>query len=262
MIGYRDVGGGGLDLRVAGTSEVTLLIGFGDQEVIVDDAFGQRSLGGFVAGLPIAPMRLRCERAECVEVRLSPLRAYSVLGIAPNELGRGAVDLEDLWGASGRRLREQLANADSWDERFELTRAFLAQSDRSARTPDPEVIDAWRRVLESHGGVRIGELASSLGWSNKRLWARFESQIGLTPKRAAMLVRFRHAVDGLLAGGSAAEVAAESGYADQAHLSRDVSIFTGRPPGALTTHYSPAIAQHRYRAWGKFFQYGGGAVAR
>ncbi|MET9490926.1 helix-turn-helix domain-containing protein [Nocardia sp. NPDC006630] len=262
MIGYRDVGGGGLDLRIAGTAAVTVVIGFGDQEVVVDDAVGRRELGGFVVGLPIEAMRVRCRRAECVEVRLSPVQAYSLLGVSPADLGRGVVDLEDLWGSRALRLREQLADSRTWDERFALTKTFLAQCERPLRTPDPEVLAGWNRIVASRGQVRIGELAESLGWSYKRLGARFEAQIGLAPKRAAMLVRFRHAVDGLLAGRPIADVAVDSGYTDQAHLSRDVSIFTDHTPGALPELYLPAISRQRHRAWGEFFQYRAGSLSR
>ncbi|MTE13473.1 AraC family transcriptional regulator [Nocardia aurantiaca] len=262
IIGYRDVRDAGLDLRVAGTAAITVLIEFGDGGLIVDDALGRRTLGGFAVGLPLESMRVRGERAECIEVRLSPIQAYSVLGVSPTELGRGVVALEDLWGVRVRRLREQLASTGTWDDRFALTESFLAQCDKPMRTPDPEVVEGWNRIVASRGQVRIGGLAESLGWSHKRLWARFESQIGLTPKRAAMLVRFRSAVDGLLAGRPAADVAMECGYTDQAHLCRDVSLFADRTPGSLTAHYTPAIARHRYRAWGRFFQYDAGSRGR
>lgn len=255
LIGYRDLDGAGLDLRVAGTTAITVLVGFGTREVHVEDATGQRALGGFVAGLALDPMRLRSARAECVEIRLPPTRAYSLLGVSPAELGRGAVALDDLWGRRAEELRARLASARDWDERFTVTKAFLAQQDQASHRVDPEVLACWQRILAAHGQVRIGALAASLGWSHKRLWTRFESQIGLTPKRAAMLARFRYAVDGLLAGRAAADVAVDSGYSDQAHLCRDVSIFADDTPGRLKTRYLPAIARHRYQAWGKFFQY-------
>jgi AraC-like DNA-binding protein len=76
-------------------------------------------------------------------------------------------------------------------------------------------------------------LAAEAGWSRKRLWSRFRSQIGLTPKRAAQLVRFDHAAHRLAAGHSAALVAAESGYTDHSHLHRDVRIFAGVTPTAV-----------------------------
>jgi AraC-like DNA-binding protein len=88
-------------------------------------------------------------------------------------------------------------------------------------------------MVRSRGRVRVDELAAQVGWSRERLWWRFRSQIGLTPKRAAQLVRFDHAAHRLAAGDSAALVAAESGYVDQSHLNRDAIAFAGLTPGAV-----------------------------
>ena len=63
----------------------------------------------------------------------------------------------------------------------------------------------------------------------------FRSQIGLTPKRAAQLVRFDHAAHRLAAGHSAARVAADSGYADQSHLHHAVTAFAGMTPTAIAS---------------------------
>ena len=90
-------------------------------------------------------------------------------------------------------------------------------------------------MVASQGRARVEELAAGAGWSRQRLWSRFRSQIGLTPKRAAQLVRFDHAVHRLAAGHSAALVAADTGYADQSHLHRDVMAFAGMTPKAVAT---------------------------
>src|SRR5215467_5274057 len=101
------------------------------------------------------------------------------------------------------------------------------------RAGGPEVAFAWGQMVASRGQVRIERLAAQTGWSRKRLWSRFRSQVGLTPKRAAQLIRFDHAAHRLAAGHSAAVVAAETGYADQSHLHRDVLAFTGVTPTAV-----------------------------
>ncbi len=251
MIGYRDLTGAGVDLRVAGAPVITALIEFGGGGALVDDTEGQRRLGGFVVGLPARAMRVRGTRAQCVEVRLAPARAYSMVGITRGELGPGAVDLDDLWGAPAQRLRERLAQNRTWEDRFATTAAFLTQRERTRWSPDPEVLAGWHHLLTSGGRLRIGDLAETLGWSQKRLRSRFESQIGLTPKRAAMLVRFRRAVDGLLAGHAAADVAIECGYTDQAHLCRDVALFAGRTPGEVQRSRLIPLARHRYGAWSR-----------
>jgi AraC-like DNA-binding protein len=85
----------------------------------------------------------------------------------------------------------------------------------------------------SQGQVRVADVAAAVGWSRKRLWSRFRAQVGLTPKRAAQLVRFDHAAHRLAAGHAAAMAAAESGYADQSHLHREAMAFAGLPPTAV-----------------------------
>src|SRR5438552_2130251 len=97
------------------------------------------------------------------------------------------------------------------------------------------IVYAWRRTVTSRGRVRVAGLAEEVGWSRKRLWSRFRSQIGLTPKRAAQLVRFDHAAHLLAAGHAAASVAAQSGYVDQSHLHREVKAITGVTPTAVAT---------------------------
>ncbi|GAA3263407.1 hypothetical protein [Nonomuraea helvata] len=56
-----------------------------------------------------------------------------------------------------------------------------------------QVAYIWRRMLAGRGRVRADGLADEVGRSRKRLWSRFRSQLGITPKRAARLVRFDHA---------------------------------------------------------------------
>jgi hypothetical protein len=83
-----------------------VVIEFGGKELIIDGNGGRQALTGFVAGFPSGTMRIRSERVECIEVRLSPVRAYSLLGVAPADLGCAVVDLEDLWGRRALWLRE------------------------------------------------------------------------------------------------------------------------------------------------------------
>src|SRR5262249_52373534 len=157
---------------------------------------------------------------------------HAVLG-ACSELGGTVAALDDLWGRDAARTEEQLRAAGSWDDRFAIAQAALAQRYEAGRAASPEVAFAWEQMVTSRGQIRIGQLAATPGWTRTRLWPRSRSQIGPPPKLAAQLIRFDHAAHRLAAGHSAALVAAETGYADQSHLHRDVVAFTGATPRAV-----------------------------
>jgi AraC-like DNA-binding protein len=228
MAGFCDRGALAVDLRVIPHPAVMLALDLGPGSLVVAGPAGEHR-GSFVAGLGTGrsgAVRVRGRNFGGVQVRLSPLIARAVLGVAPADLDGAVVSLEGLWGRQASRLAEQLSDLSSWAERFTLTDALLA---RRAVTsyPDPEVAWAWHRIVASGGLVRVESLAAEIGWSRKRLWGRFQSQLGLPPKRAVNLVRFDRAVHRLAAGDAPARVAADSGYADQSHLHRDVMALTG-----------------------------------
>jgi AraC-like DNA-binding protein len=230
MAGFSDRAKDLVDLQVVPYPAVTLFIDLGD-EIVVDHASGQQR-GSLVAGLAPGTIRGRGRDIECLQVRLSPVVAHAVLG-ASLELGGTVAGLDDLWGRDAVRTQEQLRAAGSWDDRFAIAQAALARRHQAGRAADPEVAFAWSQMVTSRGRVRVEQLAAEAGWSRKRLWSRFRSQIGLTPKRAAQLIRFDHAAHRLAAGHSAALVAADGGYADQSHLHRDVMTFAGVTPTAV-----------------------------
>lgn len=235
MAGFRSSGLTMVDHRAIPHPAVTLILEFGTAPPIVDDATGRQQRGSLVAGLDglSGSVRVRGEDIECVQVRLSPVIARRVLGSSPADLNGRVLALDDVWGREVSRICEQLADVSSWEERFALTETFLAGRRRSKPLVDAEVVRAWELIVLSHGLVRVDQLATEVGWSRKRLWSRFHSQIGLPPKRAAKLVRFDRAAHRLAAGADPARVALEGGYADQSHLHRDVMALTGVTPATV-----------------------------
>jgi AraC-like DNA-binding protein len=231
MAGFSDRGKDLIDLQVVPYPAATLVIDLGDG-LRVDHARGQGKRGSLAAGLAPGSIRVHGRDIECLQIRLSPLAAHAVMGASP-ELGGTVVALDDLWGRDAARTQEQLRATRSWEDRFAIAEAALARRHETGRAVDPEVAFAWGQMVTNRGRVRVEHLAAEVGWSRKRLWSRFRSQIGLTPKRAAQLIRFDHAAHRLAAGHSTALVAAESGYVDQSHLHRDAMTFAGVTPTAV-----------------------------
>jgi AraC-like DNA-binding protein len=94
-------------------------------------------------------------------------------------------------------LRARVAAATCWRERFAvLDDIFLrliqagAADGVNGAAPPSEVAWAWRQLLVSGGTSRVSELAAGTGWSSRHLTSRFRTEIGLTPKAAARVIRF------------------------------------------------------------------------
>lgn len=183
--------------------------------------------------------------AECIQLDLTPIGLRQLLGIPLHHLANQVIPIEDVLGRSGRMLVESIADAATWEVRFELLERYLDQ--RFARTAPPreEVTWAWERLISSGGRVPVAEVANGIGVSGKHLLSLFQDQIGLSPKRTARLIRFQRMLARARGepGLSWARIAAECGYADQSHLVREVRVFTGRTPGELRSLLAPDATQ-------------------
>jgi AraC-like DNA-binding protein len=214
---------------------VPLIINFGTPFLIAlgrEPAAADRQ-PSFAAGLHAGPVFIESDGgAECMQVDFTPLGAYRFFGGTVVDLAARMVDIGDVLGREGRQLRERLGATDGWQNRFDLVEDFVAG--RANHLPSPEIEYAYRRLARSTGGARIAALASEIGWSRKHLVDRFRSELGLAPKPIARMMRFHHA-SRLARGGACsgwAGIAAESGYADQAHLVREFSTLAGETPTA------------------------------
>jgi AraC-like DNA-binding protein len=229
--------------REAATGLVPVILSFGDPIEVVEmsssPASSQR-LTSFVAGLDdgYAVTEYR-GRQHGVQVDLTPLGAGRLLG-APHVVANRCVALDDLLGRDGVELVERLADAHSWAAAFDLLDRVLL--DRLAEAPEPDraVGWAWSQLERSHGGVPIRVLADEIGWSRRHFAARFRAEVGLAPKPAARVLRFRRAVD-LLTGSdrSITDVATESGYADHSHLVREFRRLGGCTPSEYVAAQLP-----------------------
>jgi AraC-like DNA-binding protein len=191
-----------------------------------------------VGGLHDGPARIAQGAPQTgVQLRLTWRGARALLGVPAGVLAGDTVDLGDLLPGRATTMLDRLASGDDWAERFDLLDAELTRLLRrrhGERGVLPEVGYAWDRLAETGGNLRIEELAREVGWSRRYLAERFRTETGLAPKAAARVIRFEGACDRLLAPErpALADVAAEAGYVDQAHLSRDFRDLAGIPATA------------------------------
>lgn len=129
-----------------------------------------------------------------------------------------------------------------------LTEAVASAVDAGADDP-AAVLERWatRRLGEGPGpdatlrrvadllddGLRVADVADAVGLGERQLHRRSLAAFGYGPKVLARIRRLQRAL-ALARGGTAfARTAAEAGYADQAHLAREVRALAGRPLGEL-----------------------------
>ncbi|MEV1249294.1 helix-turn-helix domain-containing protein [Nonomuraea sp. NPDC049750] len=194
----------------------------------------RRRLRAVVAGLHLSAAELRqegCTRG--VWLTLSPLGVGALLGLPSSAVAGDIADLADVVPALAD-LPERLAACRSWPQRRALVeRSLLTGLARHGDRANSRELRATLAVLS--GTTRVQEAARLLGCSRRHLSSRVRTEFGVTPKEYQRLVRFEAARGRLVAaagggGDGLAAVAAASGFADQAHLTREWRAMAGCTP--------------------------------
>jgi AraC-like DNA-binding protein len=193
--------------------------------------------GTLLGGLHSVPALITHAGAQSgIQVALRPLGARALLGLPAGELATLDLPAEAVLGGVCAELRDRVRAAAGWPERFAVLDEILLRRIGPGPGTAPEVSWAWRQLLREGGAIRVSELTAGTGWSSRHLTSRFRAEIGLTPKAAARVIRFdrarRRLVNQLTAGGDylLADLAADCGYFDQAHLAREFRALAGCPP--------------------------------
>lgn len=215
---------------------VTLVIDLGDGLVLraASDPV-PRTFRVAVGGMTLAPVTIHHDGSQVgVQLDLAPTAMRSLFGLPAGEVVHRNLALADLAPALARRLYDELGAAD-FGRRAVVCEALLGETLASAESrpgADPDAARIWQRLERAHGRVTVAELVERSGWSARKLTALFTAEYGLGIKQAARLFRFDHARRRLDTGTPIAQAAAVCGFADQAHLTREFTAFTGHPPRA------------------------------
>ncbi|MBO2464072.1 helix-turn-helix domain-containing protein [Actinomadura violacea] len=222
-------------MRTLPTRCAVVIVNLGPPMRLVTPASPGTEYGSFVAGMHDGHGEYTTPGGQHgVQLDITPLGAYTLLGVPMARLTNAAVELPDLLGPGAAALVERLAGTPSWAARFDLLDAFLLRRLEIGPVPDAEVARAWRLLDGSGGAVGVARLAADVGWSRRHLTQRFTEQAGLPPKVMGRVLRFQRAVGLLSRGGlGLAEAAAVCGYYDQAHLNREFRAMAGCTPSQL-----------------------------
>jgi AraC-like DNA-binding protein len=156
---------------------------------------------------------------------------------------RVLLDLE-MGGSGGRavvervgpvesvRLRRMLSACATDFDRVRLLDDILSRMLPEAGNVESILHRLWVTTWENGGREGPVEIAKREGWSEEYTHGMFQ-QLGLPVRSFVRLARF-HAFLRLLPGGERISVlSTETGYYDQAHLTRECREFSGLPPRRL-----------------------------
>ncbi|NUS25184.1 MAG: helix-turn-helix domain-containing protein [Streptomyces sp.] len=168
------------------------------------------------------------ERSGWAGVRFFPGTAPTFLDVPAREVLNRRVELADLWPAARVRQLTSRVNAAAEPARGLEEVALGLAADAGA--PDPllgEVVSALA------AGRTVAATADHLELGARRLHRRCLGAFGYGPKTLGRVLRLQRALRLARRGVPYAETAARAGYADQAHLARDVRDLTGLSLGEL-----------------------------
>lgn len=243
--GYRQRGQTPGRHRGVPSPYLTMIVTFDDPLVVAAHPDPNQPSGEYdtlLGGLHTTPALITHEgRQSGIQLAIHPLAAPALFGLPAGELARIDVDAAEVLGGAAAEMRERVQEAVTWEDRFAALDEVLLRLLRADHQARPELKHAWRRSIETGGGLRTRVLAEETGWSETYLERRFRAEIGLTPKALARVTRFDNAKTLLqrrAAGGesiSLVDLAVECGYYDQAHLAREFRQLAGCPPSRWLT---------------------------
>ena len=237
IAGYREQGSGLQSNPEYASLTIPLLIGFRAPFAIRFGEDGKpRNIQSFTSGLyPGTVFVDSAGDAECVQVNFTPLGARRFFGLPMSEFGGQLIEFDLIADRDLSALRARLGEFEDPHARLQMVEHFVIGRLRSAPPARLEVEHAFARLTCSSGRAPISELTDTLGWSRKRLSRVFREEIGETPKTVARIARFQNALSRLQSSHQVdlSMLAAECGYSDQAHMTREFTEYSGNSPGTL-----------------------------
>jgi AraC-like DNA-binding protein len=218
--------------RVLPTGAMHLVIRFDEPLRIFAevDAPSPTTIGHAVIGGARAAAYVRdtSRPASSVGAQLRPGTAELLLGVPADVLAERHTVLDDVWGAAASELRDRLASTAGAARRLDLFEAQLLARLPRLRGVHPAVAHALAQLTT---GADVAGVVDEVGYSHRRFITLFHHAVGLTPKRFCRVQRLQRALAGITTLPLAA-VAADAGFSDQAHLTREFRELAGVSPGA------------------------------
>lgn len=165
--------------------------------------------------------------AQVLGARFQPGAARAWLGVPLGEMVGTAVELDAVLGPQARRMAARLNDVGHGDAQQRVFAQALAGLPRSTGGRHAVAARVFGQVRA--GGSDLAAIGSALQVSTRSLRRLCHEQFGYGPKMLERILRLQRflALARARPGDGLAGLAADVGYADQSHLSREVRALAG-----------------------------------
>jgi AraC-like DNA-binding protein len=173
--------------------------------------------------------------SRVIGLRFFPGAAHRWLGVPLSEILNRRVPLEEFWKADAGALADRLSAAQSISVSTTILQQGLIQRLVSVGQADSQIAFLRRRAAGLKGDLDIRgirDLSRRLGISERTLRRRCLDAYGYGYKTLQRILRFQR-LFGLVRLSkypNLADLAADAGFADQAHMTREMSLLCGATP--------------------------------
>jgi len=170
-----------------------------------------------------------------VGARFHPGCAPGLLRLPASALLNQSVTLCSMWGGAASARFARIAGESTLPTRTLAMEVALLELLAQAHPVD-ERMRAAIQWLGDHPHGRIERLSQRIGINSRQLQRRFTRAVGYGPKMFQSVLRFQRLLN--LSGRTRAprnlaQISSDAGYADQAHMTREVQRFSGTSPTVL-----------------------------
>jgi AraC-like DNA-binding protein len=167
-----------------------------------------------------------------VGVRFRPDAAASWLGLPMSKIVGGRIALAEFWGARAREIAARMGDVKTIAERMRVLEQALCRLAPDVDPPRADMGFVFNALRTESAGPRMAVILDRLDMSPRTLRRRCHEAFGYGPKTLDRILRFqrfmklaRQADEPSLAG-----LAFAAGYADQAHMTRELKALAGVTP--------------------------------
>ena len=197
----------------------------------------------WVAGPDTHPIQEKIGgRSHVLGVRFRPGSAYPWLGVPLSEIVNLRVPLEEFWGGEAQRAEDRLRALRYSGDLLPALQGTVVRRLERVGPADGQIacLRAHAVGAGGEGSSPLRQASFAIGISERTLLRRCNEAFGYGFKTLERILRFQRFLH--LAVGSAppnlAGLAQQAGFADQAHMTREVRRLSATTPGELVAQVS------------------------